>query len=72
MYIARHQVVDIFSRQCLIFSGVPAHDTRDLQFAREHDLPVMKVVSGDGRDGDKIINSYQVRLSSSSVLSGPS
>ena len=46
---------------CLLCVGVAGHDTRDLQFAEEHELrPVTKVISEERRDGETIINSYQV------------
>jgi leucyl-tRNA synthetase len=32
--------------------GCPAHDQRDLDFARAYELPVLRVVRGDGADGE--------------------
>ena len=48
-------------------SGVPAHDSRDLEFSREHNLPPPPEVLNS--DGDTIINSYQVSGPLRSALS---
>ncbi|MGI9140657.1 MAG: leucine--tRNA ligase [Gemmatimonadaceae bacterium] len=31
--------------------GVPGHDERDFEFATKYDLPIVRVVAGDGQDG---------------------
>jgi leucyl-tRNA synthetase len=32
--------------------AVPGHDQRDFEFARKFDLPIVRVVAGEGEDGD--------------------
>ena len=38
--------------------GVPAHDTRDLEFARVYGIPIQKVVQPDGETGDEVNDAY--------------
>jgi leucyl-tRNA synthetase len=38
--------------------GVPAHDERDLIFARKYDLPIRVVIAPDGWDGSDLTEAY--------------
>lgn len=38
--------------------GVPAHDERDFLFAREHNLPIIEVISPDGSKSESLEEAY--------------
>lgn len=55
IYIANFVLMDYGTGAVM---GVPAHDQRDLDFARKYDLPVQRVVS-DGDTTDPVFTGYE-------------
>ncbi|MEN3370251.1 MAG: leucyl-tRNA synthetase [Verrucomicrobiota bacterium] len=48
--------------------GVPAHDTRDLEFARKFDLPIIPVVQAPGKSAEESIGYLEVGTAINSPL----
>jgi leucyl-tRNA synthetase len=48
--------------------GVPAHDTRDLEFARKFDLPIIPVVQAPGKSAEESIGYLDVGIAINSPL----
>jgi leucyl-tRNA synthetase len=62
---ANEQPVPIFIADYVLMSygsgaimAVPAHDTRDFQFAKVHDLPIPVVIAPPGWDGSELDEAY--------------
>ncbi|HEX2051283.1 MAG TPA: leucine--tRNA ligase [Actinomycetota bacterium] len=51
--------------------AVPAHDQRDFEFARAHDLPVRVVIRADGDDVDEATMTHALEHRGVMVSSGP-
>src|SRR4029434_2085712 len=49
--------------------AVPAHDERDFEFAKKFDLPIIEVVSPDGKPHDRVDKAFVDE--GSAVRSGP-